>query len=187
MWCLLSAQSLCLQLHPATHQCHKQPHPAEPRPGTHKPLEPTPAQPLWRRECCPRSCCSWQGSSPGSEPALPVTPGCSECAACSPRTALWVQFNVSPTLPCSTRASFMWGHKDLTHQVPAGISMGRISHSFSTLTTFRAPPSPASPLLQEIKVNTGAPTTCQEEEKQFPVSTGDRNTAQKGEGSSRGS
>lgn len=73
----------------------------------------------------------------------------------------------------------MGAEEDLTHRVPAGIGMGTslIPSALGSLTTLRAPPSPACPLLQEIEVNTGALTTCQEEEKQFPMSTGTGNTA----------
>lgn len=73
----------------------------------------------------------------------------------------------------------MGAEEDLTNRVPAGINMGisLIPSALGSLTTLRAPPSPACPLLQEIEVNTGALTTCQEEEKQFPMSTSTRNTA----------
>lgn len=67
IWCLLSPQTLCLQLHPATHNSVTSSHipPTRELARTNH-LSPAPPQLHWRRECFPRSCSSWQGSSPGS-------------------------------------------------------------------------------------------------------------------------
>lgn len=142
VWCLLSPQTLCLQLHAATHDSDTSSHiPLTPDLAQTKHLSPAPPQPHSRRERCPRSCSLLVA---GLQEAHPVqNQHCQRLSvrSCSPSTALGVWFH------CVQRAPFTWGQKeDLTHQVPAGSSMGRlIPLALGSLTALRAPPSPASP------------------------------------------